>query len=87
MSDTRTTETRYTVLQPFTCGQWAYRPGDVLTEADLEMRGLVGSDLARHLRRSEIQEITVVEARSKVERVVAAGKPQPPAPPAPEPNS
>lgn len=80
---------RYTVLHPFTCGQWAYRPGDVLTEGDLDLRGLVGADLVRHMTRGEIQESAVVEARTKVERVAAAGKspPPPPPPPASETNS
>ena len=56
-------EKSYTVIHRFSSGQWTYRPGDKLTEADLQLRGMEDSDFARHLRRGEIAESTSAEAK------------------------
>ena len=79
-------ENSFTVIHQFSSGKWTYRPGEKLTEADFQLRGLEGSDFARHIRRGEIAETRAVEAKIKIGRIAAATAPKAPAPtPAPPP--
>ena len=83
-------EKSFTVIHQFTSGEWTYRPGEKFTEADFQLRGLEGSDFARHLRRGEIADSTSVQARiaesvsveaeRKMGRTAAATAPKAPAP-------
>jgi len=49
---------RYAVEHDFTCGQWSYREGEVLSEDDLAVRGMSEDQLAHFKRRGGIREMT-----------------------------
>jgi hypothetical protein len=64
----------YTVLVPFTFGQWTYRAGEQITPEDLALRELPQAELDRQIMRGCLRQAGLVVAEAKIERITKANK-------------